>query len=661
MDKKNHAGRKDLAGEHKAGDAGQLILAILFLLVWLADSFFFELTTFLNEIVPGTVRLVAGIMVMIIAGYISMTGLKIVFGEVRDKPQVIRKGVFGIIRHPVYFGEILLYFGLLLFSISLAAAFIWIIVIVFLYHISRYEEKILLDFFGEEYRIYMKEVPMWIPGLSSIFRKKYRNYCITLIILTLTCCKSETPGPFFGNGFRNGWADQTSVVIWTRLTKEPEMNREGPAFKIPSAEEHRRLDRQADIDSIFLAQIPQGYTLDQMEGACPGMSGEVRLLIYPLREPDNRIETDWTPVDATRNFTCQWKLENLTSGTKYVVEISARKNKKSGFTSTVSGSFRTPPDAGSEDKINFCIVTCHDYPRRDDPINGHKIYKSMLQPFPDFLVHTGDIEYYDKPGPFALSEELIRFKWDRIFALPNQRDFYKQVTTYFMKDDHDVLRDDAYPGMTYGTVTWERGLEIFDREQFPSNDLPYKTIRWGKDLQIWLMEGRNFRSKNSDPDGPGKTIWGTRQKEWLFETLKESDAAFKLLITPAPILGPDRDNKRDNYSNSEFSYEGNEIREFLKQFDNVYICNGDRHWQYVTNIPGTNLWEFSCGAGSDTHAGGWTQGDVRLEHRFLRVKGGYLRGSVYRNDGKVYLRFQHCDVDGKVVHEESFIKQTQNI
>jgi alkaline phosphatase D len=478
---------------------------------------------------------------------------------------------------------------------------------------------------------------------------------VSLLSLSLSC-RNEPEGPFFGNGFHNGWADQNSIVIWTRLTKVPEMNRQGPKFLVPTAKEHRQLDKHADPDSIYKAQIPAGYTLDQMEGACPGMRGEVKLSYYPLRFENQKTETGWVPVDENKNFTCQWKLENLKPDTKYVVEIEARKERKSKVTDKISGSFRTPPDPDSVRAINFCIVTCHDYPRRDDTINGHKIYKSMLQPFPDFLVHTGDVEYYDKPGPFALTEELMRFKWDRIFALPNQRDFYRQVTTYFMKDDHDVLRDDAFPGMRYGTVSWERGLEIFDKEQFPSNDLPYKTIRWGKDLQIWIMEGRNYRSKNTDPDGPGKTIWGREQKEWLFRTLKESDATFKLLITPGPILGPDRDNKSDNYSNKVFKYEGDEIREYLKQFNNVFICNGDRHWQYVTNIPGTSLWEFSTGAGSDSHAEGWNQNDIRPEHRFLRVKGGYLRGSVYRDDKMVYLKFQHCDVDGNVVHEEIFEK-----
>lgn len=470
-------------------------------------------------------------------------------------------------------------------------------------------------------------------------------------------CKNKTEGPYFGNGFHNGWADQSTVVIWTRLTKTSEMNRSGPQFLVPTAKEHRRLDNKANPDSIYKAQIPDGFTLDQMEGACPGMEGEVRLVCYPLRDPDLRIEIPWSPVDPARNYTIQWKLNGLSPDTKYIADLEARRDENSGVTSIISGSFRTAPDTNSVRPLEFYIVTCHDYPRRDDSINGHKIYKSMIHPFPDFLIHTGDIEYYDKAGPYALTEELMRFKWDRIFALPYQRDFYRQVTTYFMKDDHDVLRDDAFPGMKYGTVTWERGLDIFDKEQFPSNDLPYKTIRWGRDLQIWLMEGRNFRSKNSDPDGPGKTIWGKEQKEWLFKTLKESDATFKLLISPDPILGPDRDKKSDNYSNRVFKYEGDEIREFLKQFDNVFICNGDRHWQYVTNISGTTLWEFSCGAGSDAHAEGWPQSDMRPEHRFLRVKGGYLKGNVKRTDDSVTIKFIHCDIDGNVVHEEHFSRK----
>jgi protein-S-isoprenylcysteine O-methyltransferase Ste14 len=157
-------------GEHRVGDAGQAFFPILFLIVYVADSFIFRFTTFMNEIVPNIIRVPAGIIVLIAAGYLSRSGLKIVFNEVREKPEVIRKGVFSYVRHPIYLGEILLYLGLLFFSLSVASFLVWLLIIFFLNYISRYEEKILVDYFGDEYRNYMKEVPGWIPGISHLFR-----------------------------------------------------------------------------------------------------------------------------------------------------------------------------------------------------------------------------------------------------------------------------------------------------------------------------------------------------------------------------------------------------------------------------------------------------------------------------------------------------------
>lgn len=475
--------------------------------------------------------------------------------------------------------------------------------------------------------------------------------------LLFNSCKNlqETEGPYFGNGFHNGWADQNSIVLWTRLTQNPEGNSEGAKFIEISAKEARALDKEGNAENIIKAQIPEGLTLDDMEGACPGSSGEVKLTYYPLTNSNKKTEVDWMKVSDDKNFTLQWKLEDLEPGTKYVVEIEARLNEQSKVSDKIEGAFRTPPAVEISEDVEFCVVTCHDYWRKDTT-DGHKIYSAMMNLFPDFYVHTGDIEYYDIPQPYAMTEDMMRFKWDRIFALPLQRNFWSQVTTYYQKDDHDVLKDDAFPGMKYGTVSYERGLEIFNNEQFPSHQKSYKTIRWGKDLQVWITECRNYRSKNNIPDGPEKTIFGEEQKQWLFKTIKESDATFKVIINANPILGPDRDAKNDNYSNAKYKTEGDEIRDFINQFDNVYLCNGDRHWQYVTHLEGTNLWEFSCGAGADKHAGGWSQSDFRPEHRFLRVKGGFLRGHVSNNSGKPALTFQHYDVDGNVVHEEVFTK-----
>jgi len=57
---------------------------------------------------------------------------------------VLRRDVFGIIRHPIYLEEFLLYAALTIFSISLAAAVVALMAAAFLHFISRHEEKLLL-------------------------------------------------------------------------------------------------------------------------------------------------------------------------------------------------------------------------------------------------------------------------------------------------------------------------------------------------------------------------------------------------------------------------------------------------------------------------------------------------------------------------------------
>ena len=159
--------RDDLTGEHAVGDAGQIVLACLFAATWIADTFFFKYTTFLNQYVPLGARIPSGVVLLVLSGYLAKTSLSIVFGEEREKSGVIRKSVFGVVRHPVYLSEILLYLGLLMLSISLAAAVVWVIAIGFLHYISRFEERLLLARFGEDYEKYMREVPMWIPRIRK--------------------------------------------------------------------------------------------------------------------------------------------------------------------------------------------------------------------------------------------------------------------------------------------------------------------------------------------------------------------------------------------------------------------------------------------------------------------------------------------------------------
>ena len=51
--RKSHQHRSDLTGEHVFSDIGQLILLVIFLTVWIADSFVFKYSTFLTKYVSN--------------------------------------------------------------------------------------------------------------------------------------------------------------------------------------------------------------------------------------------------------------------------------------------------------------------------------------------------------------------------------------------------------------------------------------------------------------------------------------------------------------------------------------------------------------------------------------------------------------------------------
>jgi protein-S-isoprenylcysteine O-methyltransferase Ste14 len=161
--RKSHQHRGDLTGEHAFSDMGQLIFLITFLIVWIADSFIFEYSTFLTQYISNYIRVPIVLIILTIYGLLAGFGLNTVFGKTRKEPQVITTGVFSIVCHPIYLGSILLYLGFILLSLSLLSVLVWFIIIIFYYTISRYEEKLLTQSFGSAYEEYKKKVPMLLP------------------------------------------------------------------------------------------------------------------------------------------------------------------------------------------------------------------------------------------------------------------------------------------------------------------------------------------------------------------------------------------------------------------------------------------------------------------------------------------------------------------
>lgn len=166
MNTRKHSGYPHLTGEHKYGDLGQVILLIIYLGVWITDSLIFHYSTFLIEIVPDYIRIPLAGIVLILAWLLVRRGMKVVFGTKREGRELFTGDVFGIVRHPIYTGALLFCAGASIITLSLASMGCCIPIALFYYYISKYEERILSEEFGDDYLNYKKKVGMLFPKRS---------------------------------------------------------------------------------------------------------------------------------------------------------------------------------------------------------------------------------------------------------------------------------------------------------------------------------------------------------------------------------------------------------------------------------------------------------------------------------------------------------------
>lgn len=419
-----------------------------------------------------------------------------------------------------------------------------------------------------------------------------------------------------------------------------------------------------------------------VEGDVPGAAGWGRFQYSESPDFSAAKETEWIEALAERDFIVRCQIADLQPGRTYYYRLvfgPDRSQTEVGPTRR----FRTLPAADQPVAVRFVVGNCMNYAPyfgkskgsgravRDakDLELGYPAMESIRKHEPDFFVGAGDNVYYDNPAPSAaqtLAE--MRRKWHEQFVLPRVVAMVGDTATYWIKDDHDYRYNDA-DRTGDRPPSHELGVRTF-REQMPvvadpdSAAVTYRTIRCGRWLQIWMVEGRDYRSPNRSPDGPQKTLWGAEQKAWLKRTILASDAPLKILISPTPMVGPDDGYKRDNHVSLEgFRHEGEEFLAWLKanRQEDFYIITGDRHWHYHSVHP-TGCEEFACGAlNTENSRLGRVPGDPQSTDPEAKVKqlytdarptGGYLLVEVLPDVASqtARLRFTVHDEWGKTLY-----------
>jgi len=439
-----------------------------------------------------------------------------------------------------------------------------------------------------------------------------------------------------------------------------------------------------------------------------GISGWARFEISPNEDFSAARLTEWMEAVPARDFIVKTRVTNLESGTRYHYRLHYGQTKDDTRVSDAA-AFRTLAGAEGEGEYSLAVVTGMNYsffhytgngrfPPYSGPDKelGYPTLASIAKLSPDFFVGTGDNVYYDHPGHRgrAQTRHEMRKKHHEQYSQQRFLDLFRGTATYWMKDDHDHRFDDSdavnavrirqrkqetyYPrtnifegesGSGFAP-SHELGIDVF-KEQMPVVDptdrdpVTYRTHRVSRDLQIWFVEGRDYRDPLDMPDSPTKTIWGEEQKAWLKRTLLDSDATFKLLISPTPMVGPDDASKRDNHTDfNGYRYEGDEFFEWLQANDvstsEFFIACGDRHWQYHAVHP-AGYEEFSSGALIDensrpgVHPGDANstdpEGKIRHVYQYDEPTGGFLLISLKGSGADATLAFRFRDENGKLLHE----------
>jgi protein-S-isoprenylcysteine O-methyltransferase Ste14 len=154
--------------EHPLCDRFQLVMIILFFVVWGIDSlsfFVFGYSTVVFEALAFPVLFAGTIMFLCLSFYLVSKSHKAVLEQVHDPPELVDSGVYTWVRHPMYLGILLFCLAFLLISVSLVSIVIWIGFFIFYDRMATYEEKSLIEILGEPYIAYQKRVSKWFPRL----------------------------------------------------------------------------------------------------------------------------------------------------------------------------------------------------------------------------------------------------------------------------------------------------------------------------------------------------------------------------------------------------------------------------------------------------------------------------------------------------------------
>ncbi len=223
--------------------------------------------------------------------------------------------------------------------------------------------------------------------------------------------------------------------------------------------------------------------------------GAVSLIVVPA-ETAGAVRTFKLDARQATDFTVQRVVKGLKPGTTYRYTFSQK-----GAAASVPGIFTTAPLPGVNKRVRFAFTGDADAtpgPNGKPAFNGFQTYARMVAENNDFNINMGDTIYSDSevagaPPAVRVSEKWAKYKLG--LALAPTRAVRAAAGLYSHWDDHEFINDFSRP--ENGDSVYAFGATAFMNYN-PVTFTPakgiYRTFRWGKNLELFFLDERSFRS-----------------------------------------------------------------------------------------------------------------------------------------------------------------------
>lgn len=358
-----------------------------------------------------------------------------------------------------------------------------------------------------------------------------------------------------------------------------------------------------------------------------------------------------------RKFTGVFYLQDLAPNTSYEYRIL---NQDGAMKAATEQSFQTAPLRGSKVDFQIGFGSCAgDW--GDDP--SQRIFKKISERRPRLFLWLGDNIYFSLRDREWADPEAMWNRYGTQRALENLQPLLRRTHHYAIWDDHDYGPDNSDKLYVHRNQSLQMFASFWANPAYGSDGQPgvWFSFSYG-DVDFFLLDTRYFRDPARMPDGPEKSLLGTTQRNWLYRSLKESRATFKILVSATQVLATYHDFESWN----QYPHERDRLFDFIatEEITGLMILSGDRHSGEILKrqVVGISypFYEFTA---SPLAAGiGSPAGDAVAKERLpgssiTQEHFGWLDFQMNRDHPRVV--YAPYDVDGSALRKPYYLEASE--